>query len=107
MCRNCQHNAFKQNFLFAGYLAYGIGTWIALQTLINVGVNTGMLPTKGLTLPFMSYGGSSMLAMCAAIALLLRVDYETHSMRKGSSSRQAASRKTTRKLSTMFAGRRQ
>lgn len=62
---------------FASYLAYGIGTWIALQTLINIGVNTGLLPTKGLTLPLLSYGGSSMLSMCAAIALLLRIDYET------------------------------
>lgn len=68
---------------FASYLAYGIGTWIALQTLINIGVNTGLLPTKGLTLPLLSYGGSSMIAMCAAIALLLRIDYETRCTTKG------------------------
>ena len=68
---------------FAGYLAYGIGTWIALQTLINVGVNTGLLPTKGLTLPLLSYGGSSMLSICAAIALLLRIEYETRCTTQG------------------------
>ncbi|HHJ17085.1 MAG TPA: putative lipid II flippase FtsW [Gammaproteobacteria bacterium] len=63
--------------LFAAYLAYGIGTWLGLQALINIGVNTGLLPTKGLTLPLMSYGGSSMLVTSVAIALLLRIDYET------------------------------
>ncbi|MBI1422756.1 MAG: putative lipid II flippase FtsW [Gammaproteobacteria bacterium] len=62
---------------FAGYVAYGIGTWIGLQAFINMGVNMGVLPTKGLTLPFMSYGGSSIIVMCVALALLIRVDYET------------------------------
>lgn len=62
---------------FTGYLAYGIGIWIGLQAFINIGVNMGVLPTKGLTLPFMSYGGSSILVMCIAVALLLRADYET------------------------------
>jgi cell division protein FtsW len=69
--------AEKAGNLFASYLAYGIGTWIGLQALINVGVNTGLLPTKGLTLPLVSYGGSSMLLTCMAIALLLRIDFET------------------------------
>jgi cell division protein FtsW len=63
--------------LFAAYLGYGIGTWLGLQAFINIGVNTGLLPTKGLTLPLMSYGGSSMLVTCVAVALLLRIDYET------------------------------
>ncbi|WJW75009.1 putative lipid II flippase FtsW [Thiohalobacter sp. IOR34] len=62
---------------FAGYLAYGIGTWIGLQAFINMGVNMGLLPTKGLTLPLLSYGGSSLVVMCIAVALLLRIDYET------------------------------
>ena len=62
---------------FGAYLAWGIGTWIGLQALINVGVNTGLLPTKGLTLPLMSYGGSSLIVTCVAVALLLRIDYET------------------------------
>lgn len=63
--------------LFGAYLAYGIGVWIGLQAFINMGVNMGLLPTKGLTLPFMSYGGSSMLVSCAAVGLLLRVHRET------------------------------
>jgi cell division protein FtsW len=63
--------------LFAAYLAYGIGTWLGVQALINVGVNTGLLPTKGLTLPLLSYGGSSLLVSCIAIGVLLRIDYET------------------------------
>jgi len=62
---------------FAAYLAYGIGIWFGLQSFINIGVNMGLLPTKGLTLPLMSYGGSSMLVMIAAVVLLLRIDYET------------------------------
>ncbi|UCE89980.1 MAG: putative lipid II flippase FtsW [Pseudomonadota bacterium] len=62
---------------FAGYLAWGLGLWIGLQAFINIGVNTGVLPTKGLTLPLMSYGGSSLVVNCVALALLMRVDYET------------------------------
>ena len=62
---------------FGAYLAYGIGLIIGLQAFINIGVNMGMLPTKGLTLPLMSYGGSSMLINCAAIGLLLRVERES------------------------------
>jgi cell division protein FtsW len=71
------NQAVKAGNAFASLLAYGIGTWIGLQGFINMGVNMGILPTKGLTLPLMSYGGSSMVVTCAAIALLLRVDYET------------------------------
>ncbi len=62
---------------FAQHLAYGIGIWFGLQSFINVGVNMGLLPTKGLTLPLMSYGGSSVIVMCLALALLLRIDHET------------------------------
>jgi cell division protein FtsW len=69
--------AAKASNLFASYLAYGLGIWFGLQSFINIGVNMGLLPTKGLTLPLMSYGGSSMVVMCMAIALLLRIDYET------------------------------
>ncbi|MFN3233981.1 MAG: putative lipid II flippase FtsW [Gammaproteobacteria bacterium] len=62
---------------YSGYVAYGIGLWLGFQFLVNVGVNAGVLPTKGLTLPLMSYGGSSLLIDCLAIAILFRVDYET------------------------------
>lgn len=61
---------------FEGYLAYAIGIWICFQTVVNVGASIGMLPTKGLTLPFVSYGGSSLWIMTAAAMILLRIDYE-------------------------------
>jgi cell division protein FtsW len=61
---------------FSAFLAYGIGIWFGLQSFINMGVNMGMLPTKGLTLPLMSYGGGSMMVMCAALAVLFRVKSE-------------------------------
>lgn len=64
---------------FGSYLCYGVGLWLAMQAFINMGVNMGLLPTKGLTLPLMSYGGSSMIVTCVAIALVLRVGYETGS----------------------------
>lgn len=69
--------AHLQESLFAAYVAYGIGLWLGFQFLVNVGVNAGVLPTKGLTLPFMSYGGSSLLIDCCAVALLFRIDYES------------------------------
>lgn len=62
-----------------GYLSYGIAIWIGMQAFINMGVNMGVLPTKGLTLPLMSYGGSSLIIMCAALGILMRVDYENRS----------------------------
>jgi cell division protein FtsW len=58
---------------FSAYLAYGLGIWFGFQTFVNIGVNMGILPTKGLTLPLMSYGGGSMIVMCVSIALLFRV----------------------------------
>ncbi len=64
--------------LFSAYLAYGIGIWLSLQAFINIGVNMGVLPTKGLTLPLMSYGGSSLIMVSAAIGLLLRIAYENN-----------------------------
>ena len=69
--------ALLTNQLFGGYLACAIGIWFTFQALVNVGAAAGMLPTKGLTLPLISYGGSSLLVMSAAIAVLLRIDYET------------------------------
>lgn len=63
---------------FAAYVAYGIGTLIGVQAFINIGVNMGVLPTKGLTLPLLSYGGNSMVVSCILIALLIRVELENH-----------------------------
>ena len=67
------HNAER---LFEAYLAIGLGTWLGLQAFINVGVNMGLLPTKGLTLPLISYGRSSLIIMMICIGLLLRVHHE-------------------------------
>ena len=61
---------------FSGYLAYGIALTIGIQALINFGVNTGVLPTKGLTLPFVSYGGNSLLVCFAMLGLIMRIHLE-------------------------------
>jgi cell division protein FtsW len=68
---------------FSGLAVFGIGLWIGVQTFINMGVNVGLLPTKGLTLPFMSYGGSSIIANLAAMAVVLRADWELRCLRRG------------------------
>ena len=68
--------------IFGAQVAYGIGIWLGIQACVNIGVNMGALPTKGLTLPLMSYGGSSLVIACVAIALLLRVDMETRQPEK-------------------------
>jgi cell division protein FtsW len=75
--------AMSQERLFAGLVAQGIGVWIGLQTLIHAGVNTGLLPTKGLTLPFISHGGSSMIAVCMAMGVLIRIDAENRAFVRG------------------------
>ncbi|MGL9759912.1 MAG: cell division protein FtsW [Symbiopectobacterium sp.] len=69
--------ALEINQRFSGFLACSIGIWFSFQTLVNVGATAGMLPTKGLTLPLISYGGSSLIIMSTAIVLLLRIDFET------------------------------
>ena len=76
--------AEKRELPFTAFLAYGLGIWLGLQAFINIGVNMGVLPTKGLTLPLMSYGGSSLIIMCAVIAMLLRADYETRQFDRSS-----------------------
>lgn len=68
---------------FAGLLAYGLGLWMAIQFIVSIGVNTGLLPTKGLTLPLVSYGGSSFAVNCVVIALLLRIDHENRFSARG------------------------
>ncbi|MGV8803597.1 MAG: putative lipid II flippase FtsW [Polaromonas sp.] len=69
--------------LFAGLVAQGIGIWIGFQTFINIGVNLGALPTKGLTLPLMSYGGSAIVMNLIALAVVLRIDYENRVLMRG------------------------
>jgi cell division protein FtsW len=69
--------------VFAGLVAQGVGIWIGFQSFINMGVNLGALPTKGLTLPLMSYGGSAILVNLVAIAVVLRIDYENRQLMHG------------------------
>jgi cell division protein FtsW len=68
---------------FSALVAQGIGIWIGVQAFINIGVNVGLLPTKGLTLPLLSFGGSGIVANCIAMAILLRVDYENRRLLRG------------------------
>jgi len=70
---------------FAALVAHGIGLWLGVQALINMGVNMGVLPTKGLTLPLLSFGGSGIAANCIALAVLLRVDWENRQRMRGMS----------------------
>jgi cell division protein FtsW len=68
---------------FAALLSQGLGVWIGVQGIINMGVNMGVLPTKGLTLPLLSFGGSGILANCIGMAILMRIDFENRRLQKG------------------------
>jgi cell division protein FtsW len=68
---------------FTALVAQGIGIWIGFQALINMGVNMGLLPTKGLTLPLMSFGGTGLLMNCVALAILIRIDWENRQLARG------------------------
>lgn len=80
--------AIERGRWFEGFMAQGVGLWLALQSLVNVGVNVGLLPTKGLTLPLMSFGGNSIIVACCMLALVLRVDRDNR-MIIGAPSREA------------------
>ncbi|WP_150465383.1 putative lipid II flippase FtsW [Francisella sp. SYW-2] len=73
---NIAKMAFELKRYYQAFLSYGISFWIGFQVFVNIGVNTGLLPTKGLTLPLISYGGSSLLIMCFTLGILVRVDFE-------------------------------
>jgi cell division protein FtsW len=75
--------AIAIDLTFAGLVAKGIGIWIGVQAFINMGVNLGLLPTKGLTLPLMSYGGSGVMLNCIGLAILLRIDFENRVLMRG------------------------
>ncbi|MGO2477495.1 MAG: cell division protein FtsW, partial [Pseudoalteromonas sp.] len=79
--------ALKCGKEYEGYFSFAIGIWFAFQTMVNVGASVGILPTKGLTLPFVSYGGSSLLIMTIAAGILMRVDFETKMATKQATSR--------------------
>jgi cell division protein FtsW len=68
---------------YPALVAQGIAVWFGVQSFINMGVNMGVLPTKGLTLPLMSFGGSGLLANCLALAVLLRIDWENRQLMRG------------------------
>ncbi|EOQ62055.1 MULTISPECIES: putative lipid II flippase FtsW [Acinetobacter] len=76
-CIKIGHRALKHHYLRAGYLAYGISIIFLLQILVNAGMNMGLMPTKGLTLPFISYGGTSLMMCAAMISLILKIDSST------------------------------
>ncbi|AYA03072.1 putative lipid II flippase FtsW [Acinetobacter sp. WCHAc010034] len=77
-CIKIGHRALKHQYLRAGYLAYGISIIFLLQILVNAGMNMGMLPTKGLTLPFISYGGSSLIMCAVMVSLILKIEATTN-----------------------------
>ncbi len=77
------HRAARLERHFCALVAQGIGIWLGVQAFINMGVNVGLLPTKGLTLPFLSFGGSGIVANCLAVAVLLRIDWEQRQMMRG------------------------
>jgi len=70
---------------FAALVAQGIGVWLAVQAFINMGVNMGLLPTKGLTLPLLSFGGTGLVVTCIALAIVLRIDWENRYLMRGGS----------------------
>ncbi|MBY4733237.1 putative lipid II flippase FtsW [Cupriavidus pauculus] len=82
-CFNIGRTALQLDRTFAGLVAKGMGVWIGWQTFINMGVNLGLLPTKGLTLPLVSYGGSGILMNCVGLAIVLRIDYENRVLMRG------------------------
>ncbi len=77
-----RHAAFLERY-YSALVAQGLGVWLGVQAMINIGVNMGVLPTKGLTLPFLSFGGSGLVVNCIAAAVLLRVDYENRRVARG------------------------
>lgn len=92
--------ADKNGQHYGAYLAYGIGFWIGLQVILHIGVNLAIVPNKGLTLPLMSYGGSSLMMTLIAMALLMRVYRETQTTQFGVSERKATTMRSTQQALT-------
>ena len=82
--------AQKVGLLYGAYIAAGIAMLLGMQIIINVGVNIGLLPTKGLTLPFFSYGGSSLIICCAMVGIVMRIAYETEDYQGSSDSEEVS-----------------
>lgn len=81
--------AISKGRRFAAYVAYGLAVWIGFQAFVNTGVNVGLLPTKGITLPFMSFGGNSIIVACIVLAMLLRIDYENRQLKNSGERKKA------------------
>jgi len=94
----------KLEHYFSALVAQGIGIWLGVQAIINMGVNLGLLPTKGLTLPFLSFGGSGLLVNCTALALLLRIDWESRQLMRGSGGLSTALSTAARTLEGAMSG---
>jgi cell division protein FtsW len=82
-CFEIGRQAISFDLLFSGLVAQGVGLWLGVQAFINLGVNLGLLPTKGLTLPFMSWGGTAIVMSCVALAIVLRIDFENRRLMRG------------------------
>ena len=82
-CFEIGRQAIAMERVFGGLIAQGVGVWFGVQAFINIGVCLGLLPTKGLTLPLVSYGGSGILMNLIAVALVLRVDFENRNLMRG------------------------
>jgi len=80
---NIGRQAIALDRVFSGLVAQGVAVWMGGQAFINMGVNLGALPTKGLTLPLMSFGGSAILMNCVALAVVLRIDLENRQLMRG------------------------
>ena len=91
-------NAINKEKYFEGFFAYGIGIWFCFQAAVNIGASAGIVPTKGLTMPLISYGGSSTIIMTIAVVILLRIDHELRlqSLQATSSNRKTSKPKTTK-----------
>ena len=82
-CFEIGRQAISFDLLFNGLVAQGVGLWLGVQAFINLGVNLGLLPTKGLTLPFMSWGGTAIVMSCVALSIVLRIDFENRRLMRG------------------------
>jgi cell division protein FtsW len=82
-CFEIGRQAIAMERVFGGLVAQGVGIWFGVQAFINIGVCLGLLPTKGLTLPLVSYGGSGIVMNLVALAIVMRVDYESRTLMRG------------------------
>jgi len=96
-------SAVQKEKYFEGFFAYAIGIWISFQAAVNVGASAGIVPTKGLTMPLLSYGGSSMIVMTMSVVILMRIDHEMRVQSiQATSSKRPKNKKTTKKINKIL-----